>query len=133
MALGDRITEVKFVLRDRDSRFTTVFDVVFAAEGIRMLVSPSQAPQANAICERMIGALRRELFDRLLIVSERHLRTVLLEYLHHYNQRRPHRALDQLTPTHAESQPAPVIHLAGRRIRRRRVLDGVTSECYIAA
>jgi putative transposase len=61
MDLGDRVTSIKFLLRDRDSRFTRAFDAVFAAEGIRILTSPPRAPRANAICERMIGTLRREL------------------------------------------------------------------------
>ncbi|HET9255387.1 MAG TPA: transposase [Pseudonocardiaceae bacterium] len=72
---------------------------MFAAEGIRILTSPPRAPQANAICERMIGTLRRELLDRILIVNERHLRRILTIYLHHFNTARPHRALGQLTPT----------------------------------
>jgi Integrase core domain len=71
---------------------------VSTAAGIRILASPPQAPRANAICERIIGTLRRELFDRLLIVNEHHLRQVLTEYLRHYNAARPHRSLDQLTP-----------------------------------
>jgi putative transposase len=71
MDLADRIGTVKFLLRDRDSRFTTVFDAVFAAEGIRILRTGPRAPRANAICERMVGTLRRELLDRVLIVNER--------------------------------------------------------------
>ena len=67
MDLGDRATTLKFLLRDRDSRFTRGFDAVFAADSIRILASPPQAPRANAICERMIGTLRRELLDRILI------------------------------------------------------------------
>jgi putative transposase len=80
-----RIATVKFLLRDRDSRFTTAFDAVFAAEGIRVLLTPPQAPRANAICERMIGTPRRELLDRLLIVNERHLRRAVTVYLSHFN------------------------------------------------
>ena len=85
MNLGDRVTTVKFLLRERDSRFTRAFDAVFAAEGIRTLTSPPRAPRANAICERMIGTLRRELFDRIVIVNERHLRRISTDYLHHFN------------------------------------------------
>jgi transposase InsO family protein len=70
-ALADRATTLKFLLRDRDFRFTRAFDEVFAADGIRILPSPSRAPRANAICERIIGTLRRELFDKILIVHER--------------------------------------------------------------
>ncbi len=98
MDLGQRATSVKFLIRDRASQFTSAFDAVFTAEGIRILASPPQAPRANAICERVIGTLRREVLDRLLIVNEHHLRQVLTEYLAHYNTARPHRALGQLTP-----------------------------------
>ncbi|MFN2534167.1 MAG: integrase core domain-containing protein, partial [Pseudonocardiaceae bacterium] len=98
MDLADRATTIKFLLRDRDSRFTTAFDAVFAADGTRILTSPPQAPQANAICERMMGTLRRELLDRILIINERHLRRILAVYLQHFNTARPHRTLSQLTP-----------------------------------
>jgi transposase InsO family protein len=92
MDLIERGTSVKFLIRDRAGQFTASFDAVFQAEDIRILASPPQAPRANAICERMIGTLRRELFDRLLIVDEHHLRRVLTEYLRHYNAARPHRS-----------------------------------------
>src|SRR5918997_479846 len=133
MDLGDHVTTVKFLLRDRDSRFTRAFDAVFAAEGIRILTSPPRAPRANAICERMIGTLRRELLDRILIVNERHLRRVLTTYLHHFNEARPHRALGQLTPTQAETQPPHMINLVDYQVHRRPILDGLTSEYQIAA
>ena len=96
--LTDRATTVKFLLRNRDSRFTRAFDEVFAAAGIRILTSPPRAPQANAICERMIGTLHRELLDKILIVNERHLRQILTVYLHHFTTTRPHRTLGQLSP-----------------------------------
>jgi hypothetical protein len=70
MDVGQRAASLKFLIRDRAGQFTGSFDAVFQAEAIRILASPSQAPRANAICERMIGTLRRELFDRLLIVNE---------------------------------------------------------------
>src|SRR4051812_2896257 len=101
MDLADRVTTLTFLLRDRDSRFTRAFDAVFAADGIRILTSPPQAPRANAICERMIGTLRRELLDRVLILNERHLRRILTIYLHHFNTVRPHRTLGQLAPAQA--------------------------------
>ena len=133
MDLADRATTITFLLRDRDSRFTTAFDAVFAADGIRILTSPPRAPRANAICERMIGTLRRELLDRILIVNERHLRRILTVYLQHFNTARPHRTLRQLAPAQAESQPPPVINLADHQIRRRPILGGLTSEYQIAA
>jgi putative transposase len=105
---------------------------VLQAEGIRILASPPQAPRANAICERIIGTLRREVLDRLLIVNEHHLRQVLTEYLLHYNTVRPHCALGQFAPDQAHTQP-PQVNLAEHRIRRKQVLSGLTSEYEIAA
>jgi len=131
MDLGQRAA-VKFLIRDRASQFTGSFDAVFTAEGIRILASPPRAPRENAICERVIGTLRRELLDRLLIVNEHHLRQVLTEYLQHYNTGRPHRALGQLAPAQADSRP-PEINLAEHRIRRRQVLGGLTHEYQVAA
>jgi transposase InsO family protein len=132
MDLGARATSVKFLIRDRAGQFTCSFDAVFRAEGIRILASPPQAPRANAICERIIGTLRRELLDQLLIVNEHHLRRVLTEYLRHYNTARPHRALGQFAPAQAHTRP-PEINLAEHRIRRRQILSGLTHEYQIAA
>jgi putative transposase len=132
MDLGQRAASVRFLVRDRAGQFTDSFDAVFMAAGVRILASPPQAPRANAICERMIGTLRRELLDRLLIINEYHLRQVLTEYLAHYNNARPHRALHQLAPAQAHSRP-PEINLAEHRIHRKQVLGGLTSEYQIAA
>ena len=130
MNLADRTATLKSVLRDRDSRFSRAFDAVFAADGIRILTSPPGAPRANAVCERMIGTLRRELLDRVLVVNEPHLRRILTTYLHHFNTARPHRTLEQLAP--AQESP-PVINLADHHVRRRPILNGLTSEYQIAA
>ena len=89
MDLGHRADSVKFLIRDRAGQFTSSFDAVFTAASVRILASPQQAPRANAICERMIGTLRHELLDRMLIVNEHHLRQVVTEYLIHYNTARP--------------------------------------------
>ena len=115
MDLGQLTTPVKFLLRDRAGQFTGSFDAVFRAEGIRILASPPQAPRANAICGRIIGTLRRELLDQMLIVNEHHLRQVLTEYLAHYNTAWPHRALGQLAPAQADTR-LPEINLAEQRI-----------------
>ena len=133
MDLGQRAASVKFLIRDRAGQFTSSFDAVFTAEGIRILASPPQAPKANAICERIIGTLRRELLDRLLIVNEQHLRRVLTEYQQHYNAARPHRSLGQLTPAQADTRPPEPIDLADHRVRRKQVLSGLTHEYYVAA
>ena len=133
MDLDQRATSIKFLIRDRAGQFTGSFDAVFTAEGIRILASPPQGPRANAICETMTGTLRREVIDRLLIVNEHHLREVLTEYLLHYNAARPHRALGQLTPAQADTQPPEPINLAGHRIRRKQVRGGLTHEYQTAA
>ena len=133
MDLGQRAASVRFLIRDRAGQFTGSFDAVFTADGITILASPPQAPRANAICEPVIGTLRRELFDRLLIINEHHLRQVLAEYLRHYNTARPHHALGQLAPAQAETQPPEPINLAEHQIRRKQILGGLTHEYQIAA
>jgi putative transposase len=132
MDIGHLADSARFLIRDSAGQFTESFDAVFTAAGIRILLSPPQAPKANAICERMIGTLRREVFDRLLILDECHLRQVLTEYLQHYNTARPHRTLHQLAPAEAGTPP-PQINLTRRRIRRKQVLGGLTSEYLTAA
>jgi transposase InsO family protein len=102
---GQRAASVKFLIRDRAGQFTNSSGAVFQADGIRILASPPQAPRANAICERITGALRREVPGQLLIVSGHHLRQVLTGYLLHYNTARPHRALCQLAPDQAGTRP----------------------------
>lgn len=92
MDLGDRIGALRFVIHDRDPVFTAAFDEVFKAEGLRITTTLPRTPRMNAICERVIGTLRRELLDRILILGEQHLAMVLREYLDHYNGHRPHQA-----------------------------------------
>jgi putative transposase len=84
MELGDRADRFRFLIRDRDSKFTAAFDAVFAGADIRIIRTPVRAPRANAIAERFIGTLRRECLDHLLITGARHLDAVLREYTQHY-------------------------------------------------
>jgi hypothetical protein len=107
--LGERADAFKFVIRDRDAKFTVALDTVFASVGVRVVRSPVRAPRANAFAERWIGTLRRECLDRLLIINEQHLRRVLNEYVEHYNTHRPHRSLDQRPPERANG-PEPHHH-----------------------
>jgi transposase InsO family protein len=80
LTLGERFEDIKFLIRDRGSNFTVSFDAVFQAAGTRILRTAVQTPRMNAICERLVGTLRRELLDRVLIIGERHLHTVLTGY-----------------------------------------------------
>lgn len=132
MDLGARMDTFRFVIGDRDSKYTLVFGGVLDAEGIRVIEAPPRAPRANAICERVVGTLRRELLDRILILGPGHLRRVLAEYAIHYNAHRPHQSLRQRSPDTDPAVPAPLIDLTGSRIKRRPVLGGLINE-YEAA
>ena len=98
IGLADRIDQFTFLVRDRDANFTAAFDAVFASERIRALPTPMRAPRANAVAERWVGTVRRELLDRMLIMGRRHLEVALASYLAHYNEYRPHRSFGQAPP-----------------------------------
>ena len=119
----------RFLIRDRDSKFTTVFDEVFAGNGVRIIKTPVRSPRANSFAERYAGTLRRECLDHLLIYGERHLRRILAEYARHYNEHRPHQSREQRPPLHEPGQP---VDIAGR-IRRRQVVHGLINEYRRAA
>jgi putative transposase len=125
MEIADDLGRFRFVIRDRDTKFTAVFDAVFAAEGIEVLRTPVRAPRANAYAERWIGTVRREVLDRMLIFGRLQLQSVLAEYADHYNVHRPHRALGQLPPL-GPGEPA-VVMPAGSVVRRDR-LGGLIHE-----
>ena len=120
----------RFLLRDRDSKFTRDFDTVLASEGIRVVKTPVRSPKANAIAERFVGTVRRECLDWLLILNRRHLEHVLRVYVDHYNTHRPHRSL-QLDPPAAVSRHDPVA-LSDEPKRRDR-LGGLIHEYHYAA
>jgi putative transposase len=125
MNLADHADGFRFVIRDRDAKFTAAFDAVLAAAGVRVIKTPVRAPRANAIAERWIASARRECLDRMLITGERHLRLVLDEYVDHYNVHRPHRALHQHAPAGRPHPPGPG---ADVRVLRRDRLGGLIHE-----
>jgi putative transposase len=136
MQLEDEGVRPRFLIRDRDSKFTRQFDEVFRSEGIRVIKAPVRAPRARAHAERWVGTVRRECLDRLLIVGRRHLEYVLSAYTTHYNEHRPHRALGQRSPLSrvppsAADATAGVIDLD--RLRRRELLGGLIHEYRLAA
>jgi hypothetical protein len=114
-----------FWIRDRDAKYTGPFDAVFTATDIRIIKTPVRAPRANAIAERFVGSIRRELLDRTLIINPRHAATVLSEYQHHFNSHRPHRALGQAAPLRPLPQRTTS---ATTGVRRRDRLGGLLHE-----
>ena len=120
------------LIRDRDTKYTDIFDEVFTSEGIEVLRSPPRAPRANAYAERWVRTVRCECLDRMLIYGQRNLLAVLDEFVEHYNEHRPHQSLDQRPPDDIDSAPA-VVDLASARVRRRKILNGLISEYSQAA
>ncbi|MEV1004029.1 integrase core domain-containing protein [Nonomuraea sp. NPDC050202] len=122
------------MIHDRDSLFTSAFREVFTSEGLRDITTLPRTPRINAICERVIGTLRRELLDRILILNERHLALVLQEYLIHYNGHRPHQSRHQRPPDIATQPARDVTDLNDQRIvRRKPVATGTINEYHHAA
>jgi transposase InsO family protein len=133
MEVAEQANAVKFLIRDRDTKFAGSFDAVFAAEGIRIIKTPVRAPRANAIAERFVGTIRRECLDRMLILGRRHLEVVLGDYVEHYNSHRPHRSLSQRAPTKAGMTPGSIANVNVEQIRRSDVLGGLMHEYRLVA
>jgi putative transposase len=125
MDLDGTAQRFRFLIRDRDAKFTAAFDAVFTAIDFRIIKTPARAPRANAIAERFVGSIRRELLDRILIINRRHAATVLDEYQHHYNSHRPHRTLGQAAPLRPLPQPTTS---ETNTVRRHDRLGGLLHE-----
>ena len=104
---------------------------MFAADGVDIITSPAKAPRANAVCERLIGTLRRELLDRLLILNQAHLVKVLEEYRLRYNRHRPHQSRAQRPPG-IQVNPPPIAGLTDHPVRRIPIVSGLICECVVA-
>jgi len=128
----DRSQPIRFLIHDRDSKFTGAFVEVFRSSGIRAVRTPVRAPNANSVAERWIGTVRRECLDRLLIVNRCHLERVLPVYIEHYNAHRPHRSLQQRPPA-GSPQPDSATVIALGDVRRQDVLGGLIHEYKTAA
>ena len=128
MDLGERARQFKFLIRDRDSKFSAAFDGVLSGNGTRVIKTPVRSPRANAYAERFVGTLRRECLDHILILGEAHLRKVLAEFARHYNGHRPHQSLQQAPPQRLGRS----VDITAR-IDRRHVLGGLINEYRRAA
>jgi transposase InsO family protein len=127
-ALGD----VRFLIHDRDSKFSAAFDEVFRTEGVEIIRTPVKAPNANAHAERFIRTVRSDCLDWLLIFGRRQLKHVLREYVDHYNRERPHRALELRAPD-ASPKVVPLRPPSQIAVRRRDRLGGLIHEYVVAA
>jgi putative transposase len=121
----------RFLIRDRDSKYSGGFDEVFASEGAKVIRIPVKAPLANAFAERFVGTLRRECLDRILIFGRRHLESVLKSYIVHYDGHRPHRSLDMSSPV--PKSPPVKFDSPSNSVIRRDVLGGLIHEYEHAA
>jgi transposase InsO family protein len=130
MAFADEGKDMKFLIRDRDTKFSRAFDEVFLTEGIRIIRTPIRAPNANAYAERWVETVRAECLDWLLILGPRHLDRVLRIYVDHYNARRPHRGIELRAPE-MDAPPAPVTSIP--EIQRHVILGGLINEYSKAA
>jgi transposase InsO family protein len=133
MVLAERVHPVRFLVRDRDTKFTSNFDEVFRSERIRIIKTPIRAPRANAFAERFVGTVRRECLDRVLVFGRHHLERVLADYATHYNGHRPHRSLDQRAPLTLDTKPPPTGNPDLARLRRTDKLGGLIHEYKLAA
>jgi transposase InsO family protein len=129
LSFTDVFERMRFLIHDRDSKFSSAFDEVFRSEGIKVIQTPIRAPQANAHAERFVRTVRAECLDWLLIVGRRHLERVLRIYTVHYNRERPHRGLALLSPDSTNADPLP----SGGEITRCDRLGGLIHEYHRAA
>jgi putative transposase len=132
-SLRERRTPLRFLIHDRDGRFTRGSAEIFRTAGLQIIRTPFRAPKANAVAERLIRTVRVECLDRLLLAGRRQLERTLRTFIDHYDTRRPHRALG-LTPPQKDRPP---LHLAytdtDKRVRRRDRLGGLIHEYRTAA
>jgi putative transposase len=131
MALQEEGWSPRCLIHDRDTKFAGPFEEVFRSEGVRVILTPIRAPNANAFCERWVGTVRAECLDWTLVFGRRHLERVLRDYVQHYNEARPHRGLALQTPI--GSRWPRVCDLRATAVRRRDVLGGLIHEYRGAA
>jgi putative transposase len=131
-SLAERASPLRFLIRDRDAKFSGAFDDIFRSEGVEIVKTPIQAPKANAYAERFVGTVRRECLDWILIINRRQLERLLRVYVDHYNRHRPHRSLG-LAPPHPRSAIRPGAPPDPVQVQRGDRLGGLIHEYSAAA
>jgi putative transposase len=134
MDLDDRGPRLRFLIHDRDTKFSRAFDAVFHSEGIEIVRTPIQGAERERPRRTLVGSVRRECLDRLLIFGRGQLEHVLRVYIRHFNEQRPHRALDLRPPnggSGTDRRPTATLHPL--QVRRRDVLGGLLHEYEAAA
>jgi len=126
--MADELEAVRFLVRDRDAKYSRSFDEVFASEGARVIKTPVRAPRANAFAERVVRTIRSEVLDWTVVLGRRHLDRILRRYERHYNEQRPDRGLDLAVPNGPVALPG-----VPDRIERRQVLGGLIHEYHAVA
>jgi putative transposase len=132
MQLGEQHPRFQLLIHDRDKKFSRAFDEVLRSEGIEVIRTPIQAPNANAVAERWVRTVRSDCLDRILILGRRHLGRVLRVYTRHYNEHRPHRALRLIPPDGGGTAPVNHTRVASA-VRRQDLLGGLIHEYRRAA
>jgi putative transposase len=131
--LAEHPESFRFLIRDRDQKFTSSFDEVFRSHGLEIIRTPFRAPQANGVAERFVRTVRSECVDWLLILNQQHLERVLAVFADHYNVHRPHRALDLAPPSPMRARRLRATNLRGAGVQRRDRLGGLLHEYNVAA
>ena len=130
--LAERPESFRFLIRDRDQKFTDSFDEVFRSNGLEIIRTPFRAPQANGVAERFVRSVRSECLDWLLILNDQPLERVLDVFEEHYNGHRPHRALALTPPRRTRPPVAPTTEWGEPGVQRRDRL-GCVVHVYVQA
>jgi hypothetical protein len=130
---AERPDSFRFLIRDRDQKFTDSFDEMFRSHGLEIIRTPFRTPQANGVAERFVRTVRSECLDWLLILNDQHLERILDVFVEHYNGHRPHRALALTPPRPTRPPVAPATEWGGACVQRRDRLGGVVHEYVLAA
>jgi transposase InsO family protein len=133
LVLAEQARPTRFLIRDRDAKFTASFDEVFRAGGIRIIRTPIRAPRANVFAERFVGTARGERLDRILVFHRRQLETVLSEFVTHYNEHRPHRSLGQQAPLTMGRTQLWIRYPDPAQLQRSDKLGGLVHEYRLVA